>query len=144
MGKMEEALKAEVMRLTRKQFRQTVNPLTKDVRELKKLVSKLEKIVHNQEPAEAKRVPQEAFLQASSEEAKSARLSARAIKNIRKKLGISQEKLAVLLKVSPGAVAFWEQGRAKPRGDNKIALVALRKLGRRNIKKILIDRGMQA
>jgi len=145
MGKMEEALKAEMLRLTRKQFRQNVDPLAKEVKELKRTVAKLEKLLDSREKAsndESKQPPHQALSQVSDDEIKTARLSSRAIKNIRKKLGISQEKLAAVLDVSPGAVAFWEQGRAKPRGENKAALVALRKLGRRNMKRILADKGI--
>jgi DNA-binding transcriptional regulator YiaG len=145
MGKMEDALKAEMLRLTRKQLRQNVDPLAKEVKELRKAVAKLEKLLDSQEKApndEAKQLPHEALSQVSDDEIKTARLSSRAIKNIRKKLGISQEKLAAVLDVSPGAVAFWEQGRARPRGENKAALVALRKLGRRNMKRILAEKGI--
>jgi len=145
MGKMEDAFKAEVLRLTRKQFRNSVLPLTKDVRELKKTVSKLERLVNGPRTELQHETAERPghLLQAGEAEVKSARVSARAIKNIRKKLGVSQEKLALLLNVSPGAVAFWEQGRARPRGENKAGLVALRKLGRRSIKKILSDKGIK-
>jgi len=143
MGKMEEALKTEIRRLTKKQFRQTVDPLAKDVKELRKIVSRLEKLVDGEKRLEqVKTEPPPAVSQVSDNEIKTARLSSRAIKNIRKKLGVSQEKLAAVLDVSPGAVAFWEQGRARPRGENKAALVALRKLGRRQVKRILTEKGI--
>lgn len=143
MGKMEEALKAEIRRLTRKQFRMTVDPLSKDIKELRRTVSRLEKLVDRDRKVEEMNAQSPRITsQASENEVKAARLSSRAIKNIRKKLGVSQEKLAAVLNVSPGAVAFWEQGRAKPRGENKAALVALRKLGRRNVKRILTEKGM--
>ncbi len=143
MGKVEETLRAEIVRLTKKQFRQTVNPLAKEVKDLKRTVSQLSKAIGRLDGAAGNQEKQPAeapLLQASDEETKSARISSKAIKNIRKKLGISQEKMAALLNVSPGAVAFWEQGRAKPRGENKAALVALRKVGRRHIKRILSEK----
>jgi len=141
MGKIEEALKAEITRLAKKELRTVIDPLSQDVRDLKRAVSRLVKVVGKLEkPAEqeAHRLAVEKeHLKASDDEVKVARVSGRATKNLRKKLGISQQKLAVLLGVSPGAVALWEQGRTKPRGRNKESLVALRKLGRRDVKRIL-------
>ncbi|MBI4832089.1 MAG: helix-turn-helix domain-containing protein, partial [Candidatus Lindowbacteria bacterium] len=75
------------------------------------------------------------------EEIKTSRITGRVIRNLRKKLGITQEKLALLLDVSPGAVAFWEQGRARPRGANKATIIALRRLGRRDVKRLLTEKG---
>ena len=43
MGKVEEVLKSEVIRLTKKQLRAEVAPLARDVRELKRSVSRLKK-----------------------------------------------------------------------------------------------------
>ncbi len=148
MGKMEDALKREIARLTRKELRTSVNPLSRNVRELKRMVSQLAKMVdklHKAAECETnRRVSEKNQLQVADDEVKRARISANVIKNLRKKLDISQEKLAILLDVSPGAVAFWEQKRAKPRGANKGALVALRKLGRRDVKKMLIEKGLEA
>jgi DNA-binding transcriptional regulator YiaG len=146
MGKMEQAFKSEILRLTKKQFRQTVNPLSKDVKELKRVVSRLQRLLGKLDDsagngAKKEQTGQSAF-QTTQEEVKAARISSKAIKNIRKKLGISQEKLATLLNVSPGAVAFWEQGRAKPRGGNKAALVSLRRMGRRLVKRMLAEKGI--
>jgi hypothetical protein len=42
--------------------------------------------------------------------------------------------------VSTSAVGFWEYGKAKPEGHNKEALVALRKLGKREVRKILEEK----
>lgn len=148
MGKMEDALRREIARLTRKELRTSVNPLSRNVRELKRTVSELAKMVdrlHRATENETnRRISKKQQLQVADDEVKKARVSANAIKNLRKKLGISQEKLAILLNVSPGAVAFWEQKRAKPRGANKGALVALRKLGRRDVKRMLIEKGVEA
>ncbi len=145
MGKVEEALKAEITRLTRKELRATVLPLVKEVRRLKRIVSDLSKTLAGLDEAAAAKARRRqvgtAKLEAGAKEVKAARISPTVIKNLRKKLGVNQEKLAVLLGVSPGAVAAWEQGRAKPRGNNKKALVALRALGRREIKRMLAAKG---
>ncbi len=84
-----------------------------------------------------KQLQKKAGLTASEEEIQASRISGRVIKNLRKKLGISQGTMAILLDVSPSAVASWESGRIKPCGKNNSAIVALRKLGRRDVKRIL-------
>ena len=145
MGKVEEALKAEITRLTRKELRATVLPLIKEVRQLKRIVSGLSKTLAGLGRGAAAQAQRRqigtAKLEAGTEEVKAARISPGVVKNLRKKLGVNQEKLAIILGVSPGAVAAWEQGRAKPRGKNKKALVALRRLGKREIKRMLAEKG---
>ncbi|MBI5118832.1 helix-turn-helix domain-containing protein [Candidatus Poribacteria bacterium] len=148
MGKIESTLKTEISRLARKELRTAVGSLSKRVGELKQKISQLSKIVANMNKAAtlepgsrtAKGQPQPA----SNAEIKAARITGRVVRNIRKKLDITQDKLALLLDVSPGAVAFWEQGRARPRGANKAAIVALRKLGRRDVKRFLAEKGAAA
>ncbi len=145
MGKMEDTLRAEIARLSRKEMKARIVPLSKDVRELKRTVGKLAKAFARLQSATASRLEKPASPKAAEvppEEVKSARITGRVVKNLRKKLGISQEKLAALLDVSPGAVAFWEQGRARPRGENKAAIVAMRKLGRRDVKRMLKEKGI--
>jgi len=148
VGKIEEALKTEITRLARKELRATVEPLAKEVRQLKRTVARLSKTLAGLDKAAAlktRRQPAGAVMPgAGADEVKAARITSGVIKNLRKKLGVSQESMAVLLGVSPGAVAVWEQGRARPRGGNKAALVALRKLGRRDVKRLLAAKGIQA
>jgi hypothetical protein len=40
-----------------------------------------------------------------------------------------------------GAVLSWEKGKFRPKEEKKVALVALRKLRKREVKKILAERG---
>ncbi len=47
------------------------------------------------------------------------------VKYVREKLGISQEKMAVLLGVSFATVNRWEKGRAKPSYETQEKFVAL-------------------
>jgi DNA-binding transcriptional regulator YiaG len=146
MGKVEEAVRSEITRLARKELRATVGPLLREVRDLKRTVGRLATVVAKLDRDAAQRSERQAgrkgWLEVAADEVRTARISARAIKNLRKKLGISQEKLALLAEVSPGGVAAWEQGRARPRGKNKAILVALRKLGRRDVKRILAESGV--
>ena len=146
MGRVEEAVRSEIMRLMRKELRSVVLPLGKEVRQLKrgmgqlnKSVARLERVVAAQvREAEARK----ARLEVPEEEAKRARLSANLIRKLRTRLAITQGQLAVLVGVSPGAVTQWEQGMISPRGQNRAALVALRRLGRREVRRMLERKGM--
>jgi len=141
MGQMEQTLKSEITRLAKKQVRTTCLPLARDVRQLKRTVSALRKTVAvlSRLGAEfqAQRIAERAKLAAVPEEVKTARISPRLIRKLRTRLGISQAELATLIGVSTNAVGFWEQGKSRPTDRNKEALVALRKLGRREVRRIL-------
>jgi DNA-binding transcriptional regulator YiaG len=58
----------------------------------------------------------------------------------RKELGLSQKELAVLTGVTVGAVHKWESGKFRPKDEKRRVLVALRKLGRGGVKKLLEER----
>ena len=73
----------------------------------------------------------------SDDAVKAARLSARLIRKLRTRLGLSQAALARLIGVTNAAVVAWERGRAKPSGERRKAVVALRGLGRRDVKQLL-------
>ena len=141
MDKMEQTLKYEITRLAKKQVQATYLPLAHDVRRLKRTVSALRKtvVVLARLGAEfqAERTAERATLAAAPEEVKAARFSPLLIKKLRERLGVSQGELATLIGVSTNAVGFWEQGKARPQGRNREALVALRKLGRREVRGIL-------
>lgn len=79
-------------------------------------------------------------LEASPDEVKASRITPERIRILRKKLGISQRELGVLVGVTIGAVASWETGKFKPKGEKKAALVALRKLRKRDVKKMLTEK----
>jgi DNA-binding transcriptional regulator YiaG len=141
MGKMEQAFKSEITRLAKKQVRATYLPLARDVRRLKRTVSVLRTTVavlaRLGTELQAERQAQRAKLVVAPEEVKAARVSPGLIKKLRARLGISQSELATLVGVSTSAVGSWEYGKAKPEGHNREALVALRKLGRREVREIL-------
>jgi DNA-binding transcriptional regulator YiaG len=141
MGRVEEAVRSEIMRLVRKELRSVVLPLGKEVRQLKRGMGQLTRSVAGLERVMAAQVREAEArkdrLEVSEEEARTARLSGRLIRALRTRLGISQGQLAVLVGVSTGAVAQWEQGMISPRGQHRAKLVALRKLGRRDARRML-------
>lgn len=146
MGKVEEAVRSEIMRLVRRELRGVVLPLGREVRQLKRGLGRVSKSVARLERVAAAQVREaeasKARLEVPEEEAKRARLSAGLIRKLRTRLGITQGQLAVLVGVSPGAVTQWEMGVISPRGQNRAALVALRRLGRREVRRMLEHKGM--
>ena len=132
MGKMEQTLKSEITRLARKQVRAACLPLARDVRRLKRTVSALRKpvavLARFGNEWQAQRTAEQASLAAAPEEVKASHISLLLIKKLRKRVGVSQSELAVLVfavgktahrairaagslarrGVSAGAVGFWE------------------------------------
>jgi len=82
-------------------------------------------------------------LEAAPEEVKASRFSPRLIRSLRKRLGVTQKELATLANVTVGAIYQWEKGIFDPRGEKKGILVALRKLGRREVKAILKEKSAE-
>ncbi|MGA3086425.1 MAG: helix-turn-helix domain-containing protein [Thermodesulfobacteriota bacterium] len=144
MGKMESIIKSEIQRLTKREIHKTSAPLARDIRLLKNKVSQLRKIVLLLERSTAHQQKvsgiREKILEASPEEVKASRFSPGLIRSLRRHLGISQKELAVLAGVSVGAAHLWETGKFKPKDEKKRVLVALRKLGRRKVRRLLEEK----
>jgi len=145
MGKIEAILKSEIVRLAKRQMRQITGPLGRDVRLLKGVVSKLRKTVLVLERSTARHALEAGKgrinLEATPEEVKGSRFSPRLIRALRERLGLTQKEMATLAGVTVGAIFQWEKGIFEPRSQKKRVLVALRKLGRREAKKLLEERG---
>ena len=144
MAKLEQVLKSEIARLAKKQIRDVCAPLARDIRALKRRVSQLSRTVAALDKLktelEARKAAEGTKLEAPEEQVKAARLSPLLIRKLRNRLGISQAQLASLVGVSGPAVAHWEQGRSRPQGQNRAALVALRGIGRREVKRMLAEK----
>jgi len=144
MGKVEAIIKSEIIRLARREMRRVTVPLRRDVRSLKITASQLRKTVSVLERFAARRdsemMSEKVKLEASPEELDKARFSPRLIRGLRKRLAISQKELATLAGVTVGAIFQWEKGIFDPREEKKKVLIALRKLGRREVRKILEEK----
>ena len=141
MAKIEMAIKDAIARGARKHVRSAATPLRRDVRrlrqavrELRTQVAALREVAARWTESSAARGCQPGI---SEEEARSARLSPGLIRKLRARLALSQAAVARLVGVSPAAVVQWEQGRATPAGRNRAALVGLRRLGRRQARRVL-------
>ena len=141
MAKIEIAIKDAITRGARKHIRSAATPLRRDVRrlrqavrELRTQVAALREVAARWSESQAGRGWQPGI---SEDEARAARLSPGLIRKLRGRLALSQAAVARLVGVSPAAVVQWEQGRATPAGKNRAALVGLRRLGRRQAKRLL-------
>jgi len=141
MGKVGSIIKSEIIRLAKRELRRVSIPLGKDVRLLKNTVSQLRKSVSVLERFAAQKQKElsrdEIRLEAPPEEIKNARVSPILIQSLRKRLGITQKELAILAGVSIGAAHLWETGKFLPSGEKRGAIVALRKLRRREVRELL-------
>ncbi len=143
MAKVESVIKAEILRLAKHEVRTVFRPLRKEVWGMRLKLSNLIKnftVLDRLAKEISKAKGSESKLEASPEEVKASRLTADRIAGLRKKLGISQRELGVLVGATIGAVASWERGKFKPQGEKKAALVALRKVRKRDVKKMLAEK----
>ena len=143
MAKIEGVIKAEIMRLAKREVRAVFRPLKREVWQMATKLSNLSKgfaslnrmakELHLEEKAKPK-------LEATPEEVKISRITPERISRLRKKLGISQRELGLLTGATIGAVLSWEKGKFRPKAEKKAALVALRKLKKREVKKLLAEK----
>jgi DNA-binding transcriptional regulator YiaG len=143
VGKIESTIKSEIQRLAKHEVRTVFRPLRKEVWGIR---GKLSNLLKEFAPLNrwAKGISdsrsKEAKLAASPEEVKAFRFTPERIRGLRNKLGLSPRELGVLVGATLGTVASWEKGKFKPQGEKKAALVALRKVRKRDVKKILAEK----
>ena len=141
MAKLEAAIKEAIARGARRHVRVVLMPFRRELLRLRKKVTDLQAtVVTLRQSANGwKRLVDAApaIPHVSEEDAKAARLSPRLISALRKRLGLSQLSLARLVGVSAPAVAHWEVGNSAPSGQNRGKLVALRRVGKREVKELL-------
>ena len=141
MAKIEGIIKSKIMRLAKREVRAVFRPLKREVWEMRAKLSNLSRGI-----ASLNRVAKELHLEevkpieATPEEVKASRITPERIRGLRKKLGISQRELGILIGASTGAVLSWEKGKFRPMGEKKAALVALKKLKKREVKKLLAQK----
>jgi integration host factor subunit alpha len=141
LGQLESTLKNEIRRLAKREVRAVSVPLKREVRTLRIALSNLSRGISTlQRFAKETAKETKPKLQASPEEVKASRLTAGRIRNLRKRLGLSLRELGILTGASLGAVALWERGKFRPQGEKKAALVGLKRLRKREIRKLLAEK----
>jgi len=144
VAKLEAVIREAIARGARRQVRVVVTPLRREVVRLRRKMGELhgKLMTLRRSAAGWKRLVEAApaIPHVSEEYAKAARLSPRLIESLRRRLGLSQMALARLVGVSATAVAHWEAGDSTPTGRNRMYLVALRRVGKRQVKELLARR----
>jgi DNA-binding transcriptional regulator YiaG len=131
MANLSTILKSEITRLARKEIKGAVDPLRKanagyrrDIAALKRQLSEMQRQVARQ----AKPAPAKAEQVGDGE---APRVTAKGIKSLRSKLGLSGADFGRLVGASLQSVYNWEAGKAKPRASQRIAIAAVKGLGKR-------------
>ena len=148
MGKVESSIKSEILRLAKKQVRGAFLPLKREVWKMRLRLSNLSKNFAVLDRMTREQMRQQESkklkLEASAEEVKVSRFTPERISRLRRRLGLSQRAQAFLTGVTVGAVGLWEKGKFRPNLNKKAVLVALRRLSKRDVRKILAEKGGEA
>lgn len=126
MSSLTVVFRTEITRLARKEAKKLVEPVRKattayrhEIAALKRQVAELMRTV-----ALAKRAPPAA----APADDTPARFSARSLRSLRRRLGLSAENFGVLAGVTGQTIYHWEAEKAVPRRANLPALARLREL----------------
>ena len=131
-------LKNEIGRLAKKEVRAETASIKKansqyraDIAALKRRLTQLESLIKKsltQSP-----MPQKV----RSESNENLRFRVDGFATLRKKLGLTANEMGTLIGVSGQSIYKWEQGKAKPRASQLKAISAVRKMGKREVEKVL-------
>jgi DNA-binding transcriptional regulator YiaG len=130
-----KALKGEIARIARKEMRSETASLKNSSRHGKELaaltrrIAALESAVRRLSKTVAPQAREVDSGNASTEPA--GRFSAKGFAAHRSRLALSAAEMASLLGVSTQSVYHWEQGKSRPRASQIPAIVAVRKMGKR-------------
>ena len=146
MSNIAKVLKAEIMRISRKEAKGATQGIGKTNTWLRKIVANLKKRVvllekENRRLAATMRKYQVESPKKPDEETSKARLTSKGIRSLRNKLGLSQAGFAKLVGVTPYSVHLWEtkEGALSLRDKTKAALLSIRGLGAREAKEKLAE-----
>jgi transcriptional regulator with XRE-family HTH domain len=147
MATLAKVLKDEIQRLARKEAKAVIQQTQEQNKKLRQTVSQLRKRVDAIERERKRTVKQLERVQQvtgqpeppSTEDVARARITARNVRSLRKRLKLSQADFARLLGVTPAAVSQMEnrEGTLRLRHTTRAAIVQLRETGTRQAKEQL-------
>lgn len=147
MSDFKQVFSDEIRRLSRKEVKAALEPLTKSLSiqrqtiiELRRQIKALEKLTGYVAPA----APEKAAEKSSDGKKVVRRITDKRIVDMRGKMKLSQAQFAALLDVSLSTIVNWEKGKRVPRPAQKEKLAGLRALGKREIAKRLAAAGLAA
>ena len=131
MPNVASLLKAEIIRLARKEVRGEVAAMRKASATHRRQLAALKRDVAALQ-GKAKALAKQAKRQAENPEpATKVRFQAKGLRSMRAKLGLSAADLATLIGVSQQSVYNWEREKSAPRASQVAAIAALRGVGKR-------------
>ena len=145
MANIQQLLNEEIRRLARKEVIAVEKELKSQLVELRKTVSELKNRIKTLEKVNASlqaSAPQ-TVEEPAEENLKAVRVTPERIKQWREKLGLKRAQYAKLLDVSPLSVTHWESGSTVPRETQKRRIAELRDLGKRELKKLCMEKGIK-
>lgn len=145
MPNIAKLLKDEMQRIAKHEIKVATASLRKDAIALKRMSADLKRRLTQLESANKRLTVKAEAAQPKEAEVTDkqvkARITSKMIRAIRSRLGLSQNAFAKLIGVSSQAVIQWEHkdGRLKFRGDTKQRIIAVRQMGKREVKGIQIE-----
>lgn len=137
MSNLNSILKTEITRLARKEVKAAIEPIRttnaghrKEIAELKRQIASLQRAL--------KAISKPAKIRSEAGASpRSTRFSAKGLKTLRARLGLSATEFGLLVGASGQSVSKWETGKTLPREAQQAALVAVRGIGKREAGKRL-------
>jgi DNA-binding transcriptional regulator YiaG len=139
MPNLANVLKEEIRRLARKEIRLATTKLQKSLNRCREEIVELRRQASEQAKifARLKQGAAPSDEPPAEESQGNLRFSTRSVKAQRKRLGLSAADYGKLAGVSALTIYSWESGKTRPRPSHFAALIALRKIGRREALKRL-------
>jgi DNA-binding transcriptional regulator YiaG len=133
MPNVGEVLKNEISRVSKKVIRAHLSPIQsatiahrRQLAVLKKQVQQLER-----EIAALRRASEKGISQPEIENDTKLRFTAKGLKSLRNRLGLSADEFGRLVQVGAQTVYNWESEKTSPRPAQVLSIVRLRKIGKR-------------
>lgn len=148
MANFAQTLKSEIARIARKEIRQVVDPLRKANAGLRSEIASLKRKIAEQDRAiaalsKSHRAKKPAVQAEDADVPSRQRISAKGVKSLRSRLGLSAEQLAGLVGVSGQTVYLWEHGKTAPRAAALAGLARLRSMGKKEVRAMLVQQGTE-
>jgi len=145
MSNVVKVLKAEIVRISKREAKSATEGIGKSNTWLRKTVADLKKRLvllekeNNRQVAAMKKFQAAQPEKPDQEDGKKTRFTSRGIRALRRKLRLSQADFGKLLGATRGAVYFWEKklGALNLRDKTKTAILSVRGLGAREAKEKL-------
>lgn len=142
MPNLQQLLSEEIRRLARKEIKNELGELRKQLVLMRKIIIEQNRRIKMLEKMISVPAKPELSAPEVSAEAKSVRITAKQIRALREKLGLSQGKFAVLLGVNLNSVRYWESEKVEPREAQKRKVAAIRDMGKRELAKLMKEKNI--